>query len=77
MASHQRPVAIYLEADLLEALRLTAACAGRSLSDIVNELVRLGLDEDADDLAAFQARIHEPVLSYEALLADLRGHGKQ
>ena len=29
-----------------------------------------------EDLAAFEDRIAEPVISYEALLKDLKAHGK-
>ncbi len=46
------------------------------MSYIVNEAVRLILQEDEMDLSAFSERAHEPVLSYEALLADLKEHGK-
>jgi hypothetical protein len=34
------------------------------------------LREDADDLAAFEDRAAEPEISYEALLKDLKKHGK-
>jgi len=29
-----------------------------------------------DDIAAFEDRVAEPVISYEALLKDLKAHGK-
>ena len=48
----------------------------RSVSDIVNDAVRLALREDQEDLAAFAVRAAEPVMSYEALLKDLKAHGK-
>jgi hypothetical protein len=38
--------------------------------------VRLSLEEDAEDLAAFQERAKEPNLSFEAVLKDLRKRGK-
>jgi hypothetical protein len=46
------------------------------VSDIVNDAVRLALREDQEDLAAFDDRVAEPVISYEALLKDLKAHGK-
>ncbi len=58
------------------ALRLKAAHTHRSLSDIVNDAVRAVLAEDQEDLAAFAKRASEPVMSYEALLDDLKAHGK-
>ena len=67
---------VYFEPELHLALRLKAAYAQRSLSDLVNEAVRLSLREDQEDLAAFDERAAEPVLTYEDLLADLKAHGK-
>lgn len=48
----------------------------RSLSDLVNEAVREALAEDQEDLAAFDDRVSEPTMSYEAFLNDLKAHGK-
>jgi hypothetical protein len=67
---------VYFEPDLHHALRVKAAHSQRTLSDIVNEAVRLALREDEEDLAAFEARAHEPLLTYEELLKDLKAHGK-
>ena len=46
------------------------------MSDLVNDAVRMALREDQEDLAAFDERAHEPTMSYEALLKDLKAHGK-
>jgi Ribbon-helix-helix protein, copG family. len=67
---------IYLDPDLHRALRLKAASTHRPISELVNELVRQSLVEDAADLAAFEDRVAEPVLTYEQLLKDLKAHGK-
>jgi hypothetical protein len=67
---------IYFEPDLHQALKLKAASTNRSVSDIVNEAVRLTLKEDQEDLAAFGDRVAEPTISYEALLEDLKRHGR-
>lgn len=67
---------IYFEPELHQALRLKAANTHRSVSDMVNEAVRLALQEDAEDLHAFEERAEEPTLSYEALLKALKTHGK-
>jgi hypothetical protein len=67
---------IYFEPDLHRALRLKAAHTRRSLSHLVNEAVRLALQEDQEDLAAFEERVNEPLISYEQLLKDLKRHGK-
>jgi len=67
---------IYFDPQLHAALRLKAAHSNRSVSDIVNDAVRSALAEDQEDLAAFEDRVAESSLSYEALLDDLKAHGK-
>lgn len=67
---------VYFEPDLHRALRLKAVHTRRSVSELVNEAVRQALQEDQEDLAAFEERAGEPTLSYEQLLKDLRKHGK-
>ena len=63
---------IYFEPDLHEALRLKAARSHRSVSEIVNDAVRQAFREDQEDLAAFDDRMAEPTMTYEALLKDLK-----
>jgi hypothetical protein len=67
---------VYFEPALHKAIRLKAAHTNRSVSDIVNDAIRMSLREDQEDLAAFEDRVAEPVISYEALLKDLKAHGK-
>jgi len=76
--SEQAPqrATIYFDPDLHKAIRLKAAESHRSISDIVNDAVRQSLREDQEDLAAVGERVAEPVVSYEALLKDLKTHGK-
>jgi len=67
---------VYFEADVHQALRIKAATTHQSVSEVVNEAVRLALREDQEDLNAFTERAKEATLSYEELLEDLREHGK-
>ncbi len=67
---------VYFEPALHKAIRLKAAHTNRSISDVVNDAVRAALREDQEDLAAFEDRVAEPTMSYEALLKDLKAHGK-
>jgi plasmid stability protein len=76
MAQATKRSTIYFEPRIHEALRLKAAHGGRSISEIVNEAVREALAEDQEDLSAFEDRVAEPTMSYEALLDDLKAHGK-
>lgn len=67
---------VYFEPDIHQALRMKAATAHISVSEIVNEAVRIALREDQEDLIAFEERASEPSISYEELLKDLESHGK-
>ena len=67
---------IYFDAKLHAALRMKAALTHRTVSDLVNDAVRAALAEDQEDLASFEDRVSEPTMSYEALLKDLKAHGK-
>ncbi|MGB2984187.1 MAG: ribbon-helix-helix domain-containing protein [Candidatus Bipolaricaulia bacterium] len=67
---------IYFEPEIHRALRLKAATTERSISNLVNEAVRQVLTEDQEDLAAIAERAAEPTITYEALLNDLKSHGK-
>jgi plasmid stability protein len=67
---------IYFEQEVHQALRMKAATTERSISELVNEAVRALLREDQEDLAAFESRVAEPVISYQDLLNDLKAHGK-
>ena len=67
---------VYFDPALHQAIRLRAATTQASISDIVNEALRLLLREDSDDLSMFTQRANEPEISYEALLSDLKEHEK-
>ncbi|MBL0174845.1 MAG: CopG family transcriptional regulator [Ignavibacteria bacterium] len=76
MSETTKRATIYFDPALHQALRIRAAHAQRSMSDLVNDAIRELLREDADDLAAFETRAAEPTMTYEALLKNLRKHGK-
>ena len=76
MSSSQKRATVYFDPDLHRALRLKAAETERSLSDLVNEAVKLSLAEDAEDLAAFDQRAREPNLAFEDVVKDLKRSGR-
>ena len=67
---------VYFEAEIHQALRIKAATTHQSVSEVVNEAVRIAVSEDQEDLNAFSTRAKESTLSYEELLEDLKSHGK-
>ena len=67
---------IYFDPEIHQALKLRAASTDLSVSELVDEAVRLLMKEDQEDLAAVADRIGEPTITYESLLNDLKKHGK-
>ena len=67
---------VYFDPAVHRALRLKAAAADRSVSDMVNDAVKVALAEDAEDLAAFDQRKSERSISFESLVRDLRKRGR-
>ncbi|MSP79170.1 MAG: ribbon-helix-helix protein, CopG family [Dehalococcoidia bacterium] len=67
---------IYLDPALHRALRLKAAATDRSISEMVNEAVKVALAEDMEDLAAIKERAHEPNLDFEEAIKSLKRRGK-
>lgn len=75
MSSSKRST-VYFEPDVHRALRLRAAASEQTVSDFVNEAVRLVLAEDAEDLAAFDDRRSERSVSFETFVRDLKRRGR-
>ena len=67
---------IYFDADVHRALRLRAAACNRSISDMVNEAVRITLAEDADDLRDAEQRQEEESIGFEEFVKSLRKSGR-
>jgi len=67
---------VYFDSSLHRVLRLKSAETSRSVSELVNEAVSSALHEDLDDLDVFQKRAHEPTISLESALQELRRNGK-
>jgi len=76
MDTETKRATIYLDQALHKALRMKAAETSRSMSDIVNQAIRQALAEDAEDLAAFEERANEPLISFENMLKELKKDGR-
>ena len=76
MATPAKRATIYLDSDIHKALKLKAIETSRSVSDLVNVAVREALSEDAQDLAAFEERETEPLLSYDEMVKRLKKDGR-
>jgi len=71
-----RRATVYFDEDLHKALRIKSLESERSLSDLVNDAVRIALDEDHSDLEAISARKNEKSVSYESFLKGLKSRGQ-
>jgi hypothetical protein len=67
---------VYFDPEVHRALRLKSAETDRSISELVNEAVRLGLREDAEDLAAFEERAEEPSIRFADAVRDMKRRGR-
>jgi hypothetical protein len=76
MAEPAKRATVYFDPIVHRALRMKAAAADRTLSDVVNDAVRISLAEDAEDIAAFEQRIAEPTIAFEKFVTGLRRRGK-
>ena len=76
MRTETKRVTIYFEPDIHRALRLKAAATERSVSDMVNEAVKLALAEDVEDIQAFEERVREPNLDFDQFVKMLKRRGQ-
>jgi plasmid stability protein len=67
---------IYFSPDIHTALRLRAATAGASISQMVNSMVRAALAEEATDMDAFLLHQDEKEQSFESFICGLRRRGR-
>ncbi len=76
MSARTKRATVYFDPAIHRALQHKALVTSRSLSDIVNDAMQQLLAEDAEDLAAFEERVNEPLVSYEAVLKELKANGR-
>lgn len=76
MKTNIKRTTFYIDDQLHHALRIKAAETEQSMSELVQEAIRLSLAEDSIDLAAFEERRKEPSLPFENVLKKLKKNGK-
>lgn len=76
MKDQTKRTTVYLDPGLHQALRIKAAETEHSMSELIQDAVRISLAEDAIDLEAFEQRRKEPSLAFEDVLKKLRKNGK-
>lgn len=76
MSVATRRATIYLDTRLHRALRIKSVETEQSMSELVNDAVARALAEDAEDLAAFEERAREPLVTFEEALKELKRDGR-
>ena len=67
---------IYFDAEIHRALKLRSAAGEQSMSDMVNDAVKLALAEDAVDLESFDERRKERSTSFESFVRGMKRRGR-
>ncbi len=76
MSTLSKRSTIYLDPALHQALKIKSLETSRSMSEIINDAVKEALAEDAEDLAVFDERQNEPLISYEDMVKKLKKDGR-
>jgi plasmid stability protein len=76
MKTNTKRTTVYLDSQLHKALRVKAAETEHSMSQLVEEAIKVSLAEDSIDLTALADRRKEPSLAFEDVLKKLRKNGK-
>jgi hypothetical protein len=76
MSTLSKRSTVYFEPSIHNALKMRAASSDTSVSELIDEAVRLLMKEDQEDLSAVRQRSDEPEISYEELLNSLEADGK-
>jgi hypothetical protein len=76
MSNLSKRSTVYFESDTLKVLKMRAASTDVSVSELIDEAVRLLLREDQEDLADISERVNEPEMTYEDFQSELKINGK-
>lgn len=76
MSNLSKRSTIYFDPELHRVLKIKSVTSSRSVSELVDEALRQVMCEDQEDIQIYNERSKEQNISYEALLAELKQHGK-
>ncbi len=76
MNAPSKKATIYLDPRIHRALRIKSIETNQRMSQLVNDAIAASLREDEEDLAAFAKRGHEPLVTFERALKELKRDGK-
>jgi predicted transcriptional regulator len=76
MAVLTKRATIYFDPLIHKTLKMKSAEVSKSVSELINELLKKELLEDENDLSVFSDRVSEPTITYETMLKKLKSDGK-
>ena len=57
-------------------MKVKSASINKSISEIIDSVIRQELAQDQEDLNNFEERFYEPTISFEEILKELKVNGK-
>ena len=57
-------------------MKVKSASINKSISEIIDSVIRQELAQDQEDLNIFEERFYEPTISFEEILKELKANGK-
>lgn len=76
MSGLKKRATIYFDPEIHKAIKIKSAILNKSISEVVDEVLRNEFIEDLDDISIYKERISEPTISYEKALMELRKNGQ-
>jgi hypothetical protein len=76
MATPAKRATVYFDPIIHKALKLKSIETSKSISELVNKAVKEALAEDAVDIAAFEERADEPLISFAEMVKRLKKDGR-
>jgi len=76
MSELNKRATVYFDPDIHRALKIKAALTNKSISEFIDQAIKHEFAEDEEDIRVFKERIHEPTISLEDVLKDLKSNGK-
>ena len=76
MAASTKRATVYFDPHIHKVLKLKSIETSRTISELVNEAVKGALAEDAEDIAAYEERTKEPLISFSEMLKRLKKDGR-
>ena len=76
MSNLSKRSTIYFDPILHNALKIKSASSSQSVSELVDEAIRLLMLEDQEDIKSYKERKGESEISYEVLLNKLKKNGQ-